>query len=384
MSRIEQLERRLLLTTITDLGGNTWRVQGTAGNDDIFVTRNTGTGNYDVTNALDSFSGSIPGSASIIIVEGLAGDDVIVIDTNVTIATILEGGDGNDLLVGGNGQNTIRGQDGDDTLVGGTGSDSLEGGLGNDTVTYGEVRHPITNALIRAARTNPVTINLRTTPLFDSGEAGENDLIHFTNDTIIGGDGDDIIINHDVPNGGNPRSFYGGLGNDLIINNGPDGDRLVGGPGDDTLTGGPGNDTILPGRGNDVVDGGGGTSNWINYWNERLGLTVDLNETGPGVNGVRGNRDTITNIQNVAGGFGPDLIIGNNSNNILVGGGGADTIIGGGGNDTIYNGWTSNRPAFGLALADGAIDSIDGGTGNNTAFVEASDIIDNIQTTNFV
>jgi Ca2+-binding RTX toxin-like protein len=384
MSRIETLERRVLLTTITDIGGGTWGVDGTAGNDDILITFDSVENEFVVTNTVAAFSGTIPGGAGLIIVNGLDGDDIIVIDDSVTIPTELNGGNGNDLLVGGSGDDTLNGGDGADTLVGGPGADSMVGGAGDDTVTYHEVRHPVTDVVLQAARTNVVTINLRTTPLADSGEAGENDTIHFSNDTIIGGLGDDVITNHDVPNGGNPRSFYGMEGNDIITNNGPDGDRLNGGSGDDILTGGAGPDTILPGRGNDTVNGGGGSNNWVNYWNETRDLVVDLTETGPGVNGHNNNRDTISNIQNVAGGSGNDTITGDGNNNILVGGAGADTIVGGGGNDTIYNGWASNRPAFGLALADGDIDSIDGGTGSNTAFVEAGDIVDNIQTTNTV
>ena len=67
------------------------------------------------------------------------GDDVVRIDesngvfTN-TIATTIDGGNGDDNLVGGAGAGTLRGGNGNDILAGGSGAETLEGGNGNDSI----------------------------------------------------------------------------------------------------------------------------------------------------------------------------------------------------------------------------------------------------------
>ena len=51
--------------------------------------------------------------------------------------------------------------------------------------------------------------------------------------------------------------LYGGPGNDTLVGGNGD-DILSGGPGDDTITGGRGNDILIGGPGQDHLDGGGG------------------------------------------------------------------------------------------------------------------------------
>ncbi len=116
-----------------------------------------------------------------------------------------------------------------------------------------------------------------------------------TNETIIGGSGDD--------------RFNGEGGNDLI--NGKGGkDTLNGGRGNDTLIGGNGNDRLHGGRGKDTLNGGNGNDNLIG-----------------------GNSNDRLN-----GGKGKDTLNGGRGKDILLGGSGRDRLNGGVGNDELTGG----------------------------------------------
>jgi Ca2+-binding RTX toxin-like protein len=68
-------------------------------------------------------------------ISGYAGDDSLMGDSG---ADVLEGGAGNDLLGGGGGNDTLYGGDGADFLGGATGDDSVFGGTGDDQLYYAE------------------------------------------------------------------------------------------------------------------------------------------------------------------------------------------------------------------------------------------------------
>jgi Ca2+-binding RTX toxin-like protein len=71
-----------------------------------------------------------------LVIEGLAGDDVIDASAVAagSIALTLDGGDGNDRLLGGAGNDTLLGGAGNDILIGGPGIDTLDGGAGDDVL----------------------------------------------------------------------------------------------------------------------------------------------------------------------------------------------------------------------------------------------------------
>jgi Ca2+-binding RTX toxin-like protein len=71
-----------------------------------------------------------------IVINGLAGDDVIEASGLAagTIQLKADGGDGDDILVGGAGNDTLLGGAGDDVLLGGGGTDVLDGGPGDNVV----------------------------------------------------------------------------------------------------------------------------------------------------------------------------------------------------------------------------------------------------------
>jgi len=120
-------------------------------------------------------------------VDGLAGDDDICVRRGVSIATEINGGDGNDKVRGGAGNDLLSGGAGDDKLCGNAGDDVLGGGAGDDTLHGGK-----------------------------------------GNDSLLGGDGNDKV--------------RGGKGNDALDGN-KGHDRLRGGPGSDHSF--DNNDTVL-------------------------------------------------------------------------------------------------------------------------------------------
>ena len=135
---------------------------------------------------------------------------------------VLEGTEGNDLIIGNGGSDKLEGLGGDDCLVGGADSDSLRGGDGNDILLGGES-----------------TDTLR-------GEAGDDKLYGGEGtDSLRGGIGDDEMYG-----GGGKDSIDGEDGDDSMYGENDD-DSIKGGSGDDYLTGGDGVDVA---RGEDGVD----------------------------------------------------------------------------------------------------------------------------------
>ncbi len=80
-------------------------------------------GLFDVTNGIH--------------IEGGAGDDRILIWSDVAAPATINGGDGDDLLKGGKGDDVIHGGSGDDTIVGRSGDDQLFGDADYNTIRGG-------------------------------------------------------------------------------------------------------------------------------------------------------------------------------------------------------------------------------------------------------
>lgn len=70
-------------------------------------------------------------------INGLAGNDRIIIDLRLTTKLTIDGGDGNDLIIDSEADNTLRGGSGNDHLVGNGGADKIDGGPGNDIIDGG-------------------------------------------------------------------------------------------------------------------------------------------------------------------------------------------------------------------------------------------------------
>ena len=212
-------------------------------------------------------------------------------------------------------------------LFGGPGPDELVAGLdGTATVSYLDHSEGVT------VRLNDVA---------DDGAPGEGDDVRGAVTGIEGGSGDDVL-----ESGPLGLLVAGGDGDDRLLA-GPLGVTVAGGAGDDELLGAGGDDLLRGGQGADVLSGGEGRDQAAYFEHtEPLSLTI-----GDGANdGAAGEGDDIrADVEEVGGGDGPDLLVGNDEPNGLSGGPGGDTLRGLGGADRL------------LGLGDG--DLLDPGSG---------------------
>ena len=197
----------------------------------------------------------------------------------------LDGGAGADMIQGRGGRDSLDGDDGNDLMDAGTGADIVEGGSGDD-VLVGDVL------------TDPVPVDF-SDPYGALAEA----------DQLEGGDGNDVLS--------------AGTGQD----------DLSGGAGDDRLDGGTDGDKLRPGTGTDRV-AGGDAADRVTYDDRNDGLALSLD--GVANDGAAGEFDNLLeDVESVAGGAGPDRLIGTARSETLWGGGGNDILSGLGGNDQL-------------------------------------------------
>ena len=203
-------------------------------------------------------------------VDGGEGNDVILTgDDN----DIIDGGLGDDTIDGGLDDDLIDGGDDDDRIIGGEGSDEIEGGAGNDTIFGG------------LDPSFPDGLNIRDDGLFADPDPETTN----GRDLLSGGDGDDLILGQD-----DDDTIFGGAGNDTI-DGGIDEDRLFGG--DDR-------DTFLGGSDGDQVDGGSGGDDFDTLDLRGLGpvgiiYTSEDQEDGVAIIGDTGEILTFEEIENI-------------------------------------------------------------------------------------
>ncbi len=237
---------------------------------------------------------------------------------------------------------------GNDTLVNSgtivaTDGAAIDMGAGDDTVTLLDGSNVFGQILLGAGNDTLTAVDGDLN--IDAGEG--NDIVETGSgdDLVKGGAGDDVI-----DGGEGDDALQGGDGND----------RLLGGLGDDILMGDAGNDTLLGGEGNDTLIGGDGIDT-ADYSTDTTGVTVDLSSGR--ATGDDAGRDTLTGIENVIGGEGNDVLIGDAQANVLSGGAGNDRIVAGGG-DTANGGEGDDTIEVGTG-AGGNI-TVDGGEGDDT------------------
>ncbi|MGZ3218200.1 calcium-binding protein [Paracoccus sp. T5] len=276
---------------------------------DLSVTdpQDTGQG-YDVIREIENIHGG-------------TGDDTLLGSAQ---DNLIRGGTGADNIQGRQGSDLLEGNAGNDTLIGGLGNDTLDGGAGIDWVSF--------RGASRAARVDlSVTDPQATGHGFDVIRSIEN---------IQGGTGDDILL---------------GSGQANLLRGGTGADNIQGRRGSDLLEGNAGNDTLIGGLGNDTLDGGTGMD-WVSFRGASRAVRVDLAMTDPQDTGH--GFDVIRNIENIQGGAGNDVLLGNARSNQIRGGAGADNIQGRRGSD-LLEGNAGNDTLIGST----GNDTLDGGTG---------------------
>ena len=274
-----------------------------------------------------------PAKVKSIVVHGFEGNDSIRVGLNMTQPATLFGGPGNDTLNGGGGNDLLDGGTESDILSGGPGNDTYKMALptaneydslfeavtaGNDTIDFSglsaAVSFNIGIATIQSAHLNRrIKLN--------SGVAFEN---------AFGGDGSDTLVGNSLAN-----TMVGNVGND----------RLTGAGGNDSLHGGFGDDTYLFGPStaaevDRIMEATGEGTDTISFAAQTIPVSMNLGTVFAQT--VNSNRtlqlSSDTAIENLIGGAGADVLIGNTLNNALTGNAGNDILMGLGGSDVMTGG----------------------------------------------
>ena len=262
---------------------------------------------------------------------------------------------------------------------------------------------------------------------------------------VYAGDGDDDVrgfsssgtvgLRQLIDGGAGNDKLDGDAGND-VVRGGPGNDEVDGGAGDDTVEGGDGDDTMFgdgyEDAGTDRIDGGAGTdsiSDWVQP-GEDVNPRVAISFDGVANDGRPGENDNVVNVEKldasvsgtftggpgaddffiraafndsapstVAGGGGPDKLVGHDymetidggpGDDVIEGGLNDDTLTGGPGKDQILGDSSQNtcnflacRYPFGndtIYARDGEKDSIDCGVGEDKAVVDAIDVVSGCET----
>lgn len=371
------------------------------------------------------------------------GDSLYGGKGNDAIGFFIAGGGNNLSLPGGlaigfagnEGSNFLRGDLGDDLVVGINVRDSLFGGKGNDTLRGVASNSYLSGdndddilVITNSTQSSPfasavITIGIERTTLlggggndslygaigdfgggrnfFDGGDGNDTIRVFATQDTALGGAGDDFIVSETVTalsSVGALSSFPGFAGRNLL-DGGSGNDTIVAAFATDTMIGGEGNDSLsgtftnaAGGDGNDTIDATraifAGTGTALITLEGGLGNDLLIGYTNP-----TGSSFTVTNLMN--GGLGNDTIIfgtqrdsligtfdGNDTisyassvtftgtvvnfisdtlgSNFITGGNGTDVITTGNGDDILF-GDSSNSTLGGFGD-----DTLDGGGGNDT------------------
>ena len=317
--------------TFNVTGNNTFDLDGGAGNDVI----NIGVRTVDpVTKVVTTTSGQLIGTAN-----GGAGNDTLDAQSSDR-AVVLDGGDGNDVVIGSTQDDELTGGLGADRLYGLAGDDTMSGGAGNDVLDGGaDTDRVLEHGIVVVVLGVPV-------------EQGISSAI-VTNTKMTGGQGTDGLT------GVEEMDLLGNSGNNLL-------DASAFTLGSVTLNGGDGSDTLAGGSGGDVLNGKGGPVLEdavvdTDVLRASVAGTVSLVDAGLSSSSVL---DTISNFQaaSLTGSAGDDIIDASTFNGAVTinGGAGNDSIEGGLGNNSL-NGMNGNDTVSG----QGGNDSILGGAGND-------------------
>ena len=357
----EAMEPRQMMSA--SLSNGTLSINGTAGNDTIYVVRENNNLKVTDNGQVRTFNRD---QVQRINVSLGTGNDTFAGDKSFATPMTIAGGAGNDTLGGGSGDDLIRGEEDDDFLYGSSaGADTVSGGLGlNDWVSYGDAVGNV-NVTLDNQPNDGLTfgVNLHVSV--------ENDNVMTDVEHIYGSANNDFLSVYGAP--GVAHTVKGMVGNDYIVGS-TNNDQLFGYYGNDTIVGEAGNDSIWGEAGSDLMNGGLGYDDlrYDDTMNQRqAGVTVVLPRTWentyrPG-QGSTGENDRILGFEAVWGTRFNDKIWGNDGDNylfgmegqdFLAGEDGIDRLFGFNGNDSLYGG---NQNDF--LWGEAGDDYISGGAG---------------------
>ncbi len=325
--------------------GDQLQVTGSDLDDTIRIEQTSTSIILHVNSVIDVFPLSAINS---VMVDALAGNDIVSITGDAEVMVTFNGGDGDDTLIGGQGDDVLNGGLGNDRLFAGDGDDQIDGGDGDD-VLAGEAGDDL---LIGGAGVDRLV-----------GAEGNDQLFgNEGNDRLVGGAGDDQI------DGGDGNDLIAGQdGNDLLIG-GTGADRLMGDGGNDRLLGNDGDDRLVGGTGNDFLEGNAG-DDWllaVAGENELFGGDGDDQLLGgAGADVIHGGQGAD---QLFAGG-GDDQLHGNEGDDVLFGSAGNDLLFGDAGNDRLFGGVGDDQLSGGqdddFLVGHAGNDQIVGGDGDD-------------------
>lgn len=287
-------------TTIIGVGDNTAHVYSVTGTAGARLSLDLDYGNHPIGDSADF--------------------DIVVLDANgVEIATLV------------------------DILFTDSGSTNAEPLVVAELPSNGTFRIVVTeanNPVVTAGSTYFLNVSLE-------GQAFNNATITTSNDSIEGGNGNDVL---------------NGMGGD---------DTIFGGAGADSIHAGSGNDTIFGDAGADVIDGGAGFD-ILTYEASPSGVTVS---NGSGNTGGDAAGDNVTGVDALIGSSHGDVIFGGGGRVLLFGSTGNDVLFAVGGDDNLFGGADDDE----LIIPDTAVQSIaefHGGSGTDILTIASSEIQD--------
>jgi Ca2+-binding RTX toxin-like protein len=282
--------------------------------------------------------------------DGQGNSDSFINNTNIPSEAhggpgveVFKGGGNTDVFYGDADKDMLDGNGGDDLIDGGAATDQLTGGSGNDLASYQDASGPVSASIDGVA---------------NDGVVGENENIPNDFEGLRGGAFGDKLSGT-------------GLGNDTLLGGGGP-DDLEGWSGDDTLKGEDGNDTLHANSGADVLDGGADTDS-LSY--AGVGQSVYVYQDGNANDGMLGEHDNVTGVENLTGSHYGDDLQGTQGDDVIDGNGGSDKIDAMFGDDTIYGGDGSDNIIGGPGMPDVCppagctkfdTDTVWGGTGSDT------------------
>ena len=168
------------LTALAEVDGDTLRVRGMPGDDNIQIYARDGQDSFELRSENQILGTYSTAQISAVVIDSGSGNDLIKNNNRSIIRMLVDGGDGDDYIYGGRGNDLLLGGNGVDHIWGHDGEDELSGGAGDDWIYGGDDDDEL------------------------NGDAG-NDYLRgqSDDDTLRGGDGNDDL--------------FGGTSNDLLF-----------------------------------------------------------------------------------------------------------------------------------------------------------------------